>query len=131
MLIAQLKIGFQLILEILHKNDPHNKSHIAGSTGEIQDLGVLVCDALQQELFHQSLRVSVTHDSLALIEVLQVLQGQKVVMLATFFSQNATVGQWSKSFVLYSVLVVEPNMYIIMKFWMLYCFPPGCSSWSI
>ena len=55
----------------------YDKGHIAGSAGEIQDLGVLICDALQQELFHQSLGVTVTHDRLALVEVLQVLHNKK------------------------------------------------------
>merc|ERR1719234_1019395 len=49
-----------------------NKSDIAGSTCQIQDLGFLVCDALQQELLHQSLGVAVTHDRLTFVEVLQV-----------------------------------------------------------
>ena len=58
---------------ILFKRGSYNKCHIARSTGHVQDLCALVGDPLQQELLHQGLWIPVSHDRLALIEVLQVL----------------------------------------------------------
>ena len=118
--------------------------NVSRATGDVENLGVLV-DVEGEKLFDQGLRVPVAHNRLALVEVLQVLDrklclgrnGIKInfsTICSIQFclrSGSCTVGQLLKSLVLYSVLVVDPNMYIIIKFWMLYCLPPGPSSWSM
>lgn len=47
--------------------------NIPCSTSQVQNLGLLVGDTHAEELIHQGLRVTITHDGLALIKVLQIL----------------------------------------------------------
>ena len=136
------------MLKIRGGRTTYKVGHIARSAGDVDDLNVLI-ELEREELVDEGLGIAVSHDVLAGVKVLQVLDRkglhdfpQNIVKQKSIVKclkrshaekprlfRSLTVGQWSKSFVRYAVLFVDPKMYIIMKFWMLKCLPPF-SSWN-
>ena len=71
----------------------YNEGDISWPACHIKNLGIFI-NSKSQKFLHQSLRISVAHDCLALIEILKILKQKidKILALISFLI-SLTVGQ--------------------------------------
>ena len=116
--------------------------NVSRPSSNINDFRILAHIGKLEEIVNQAIRISISHNFLANFsrEIFQILnQTQKCkdyVILQHFVLREClnvkvlTVGQWSNNLVLYSVLLQDPNKYMMMKFWKFISLPPF-SKWSM
>ena len=116
--------------------------NISRPSCNINDFRILAHIGKFEEIVNQAIGISISHNFLANFsrEIFQILnQTQKCkayVILQHFVLREClnvkvlTVGQWSNNLVLYSVLLQDPNKYMMMKFWKFISLPPF-SKWSM